>query len=375
MEQHELGSALAWDELEPDPDATLLADLQADIERYVEWPSPAHGLVLATYVVHTHLIEAAFVTPYIYISSAGPATGKTRAMDVLSTYVRNADSGTDSPPHVLGQEIAADCPTLFFDEVDTVWAGTANNGLKRILNIGYMRGAVIKRQRANQVEKWSVFSPKVLAGIRNNHLPQSLLSRCIPIEMLPRKRELERFNKFHIVRDPKHMELVERVAYFAESFMLDVANQRPEPLKVLDDRQNEIIEPLLAIAAVLGREDDLREALRTIFRKQVGKATREQVLLARIKKAFDRQALAGRPTDKIFTEDLLAGLGSAYTPRLLGILLREMGFIRTAEETIRIGTYTKRGYDRKDFEPLFARYLDIERPVSFDVETEESEDE
>jgi hypothetical protein len=345
----------------PEPDSELLADLVSFQDRYVEFPSAAHSLVVADWTVLTWMWEPMFVVPYLYISSDGPGTGKSRSCDYLTTVVRNADSGTDSPVHVLGQEIEATSPTLFFDEIDTVWAGWANNSLKRVLDIGYKRGAVIKRQRANQIERWSVFCPKVLAGIRNNHLPQSLLSRCIPVEMQPRTRELERFNQFHLARDPERKELVNRIAAFAEEFLPDVVNQRPEPLKALDDRQNEIVEPLLAIAAVLGSEPALREALRQVFRRgPAGQMSQEQAFLARIRDAFDEQQREGGPGDRIHTDELLRHLGSMYSPRLLGILLAELGFARTGPETFRIDTFNKRGYWRRDFQRLFDRHLDEE---------------
>jgi hypothetical protein len=281
-------------------------------------------------------------------------------MDLLSVLVRNADSGTDSPVHVLGQEIAAHQPTLFFDEIDTVWSGRANDQLKRILNIGYKRGAVIKRQRANQVERWPVFCPKALAGIRNTHLPASLLSRSFPIEMATRKRELERFNQFHQVRDPQRRELVDRIVRFSEAFLPDILNQRPSQMKALDDRQNEIVEPLLAIAAVLGKDKELRAALRDVYRQESAAPSQEQIFFARIRAAFEIQAAMGGPEDRIFTGELIQCLGSMYSPRLLGILLGEYGFVRTGPEVIRIDTEVKRGYMREDFEPLFARYLDVE---------------
>jgi hypothetical protein len=212
----------------------------------------------------------------------------------------------------------------------------------------------------------------VLAGIRNNHLPASLLSRCIPIEMEPRSGELERFNQFHVLRNPERRELVDRLATFAEEFSVDVANQRPEPLKALDDRQNEICETLLAIAAVLGREKDLRAALVRVFRKDAGRPSQEQAFLAKIRACFDLQAVDG-PDDRIFTEDLIAGLGAMYTPRLLEILLREYGFVRSYPETIRIEAKVKRGYYREDFEPLFERYLDSDsQPALHIVEDDEA---
>ncbi len=354
----------------PELDLELIPDVKGYLHRFVDLPSEFYEEVLANWIIHTWAFRAFYVTPYLYISSAGPGTGKTRTMDVIGVLVRNADTATDSPVHVLAQEIEANCPTMLFDEIDTVWAGGANNSKKRILNIGYQKGACVKRQRASVVESWSVFCPKILAGIRNNHLPTSLLSRCIPIEMQPRRRELERFNKFHQMRDPEREVLVDRIASFSDDFLVDVVNQRPEPLKALDDRENEIVEPLLAIAIVLGREQELREALKAMYRRTTAKPSHEQVLLGRIRNAFDQQAAAGGPPDRIFSEDLVKALGSSYTPRLVGILLAELGFVRTAKEMLRIDTQVKRGYCRSDLEPLFLRYLDQDSTLEV-VEDEE----
>ena len=113
------------------PDPTLITDVQEYIERYVSL-LPAQSLVEAVWALHTYLIGVFEVTPYLYVSSKGPGSGKTRNMDVLATLVRNPGSGTDSPVHVLGQEIAASQPTLFFDEVDTVFGGRCQQSAEAI---------------------------------------------------------------------------------------------------------------------------------------------------------------------------------------------------------------------------------------------------
>ena len=58
--------------------------------------------------------------------------------------------------------------------------------------------------------------------------------------------------------------------------------RRPEPIKALSDRQNEISEPLLAIASVCGLEDELRHALSMAFAGDNAQ-TPKQALLARIR--------------------------------------------------------------------------------------------
>ena len=248
----------------PEPDEALLDDVQAYIERFIDLPTPSHGRVLAVWLVHTYSCDVFYVTPYLYISSKGPEAGKTKLMDVLASLALNPDWATDAPTHVIAQEIEASRPTLFVDEADTTFRpGSPNTGLKRVFNIGYEKGpgSVIKRQRGNEPKRWSVYCAKCLAGIRNNHLPDSLLTRCIPIEMVKRSREVERFNKFHMARDRERIELADRIATFAETFATEMALARPEPMKALGDRHNEIVEPLLAIAGVLGREQEDRKSV------------------------------------------------------------------------------------------------------------------
>ena len=80
-----------------------------------------------------------------------------------------------------------------------------------------------------KIETWPVFCAKGLAGISNNHLPASLLSRSIPIEMQKRKGTLERFTKTRVLRDPKRIALVAaHEAAFADEFGNDMRFQYAE---------------------------------------------------------------------------------------------------------------------------------------------------
>jgi hypothetical protein len=61
----------------------LLESLVELVARFVATLSRDHLTVLALWVAHTWVIDAAHTTPYIHLSSAEPESGKTRTLEVL----------------------------------------------------------------------------------------------------------------------------------------------------------------------------------------------------------------------------------------------------------------------------------------------------
>ena len=125
------------------------------------------------------------------------------------------------------------------------------------MNAGYSRSGVYTmcETRGSKVEEkdFHVFCPKVLCGIGHDHLPDTLMSRSIAIEM---KRKLnEPVQKF---REREAIERLtpirERIEALVPQLINELARARPEPAPGLNDRAEDSWEALLAIADMAGEE-------------------------------------------------------------------------------------------------------------------------
>jgi hypothetical protein len=336
------------------PDPELIPDIQGFIEKYVALPSDDYSLVLSVYALHTWLFKASNVTPYLYVYSDQPQSGKTRLLEVLSVLCRNAKRADDMTAPVMFKLIERECPTLLKDEVDAVWSGSRNETQRQIYNTGYKQGGTAWREQARELVEFSTYCPKVLAGLNNGFMPTTVRDRCIPIELVRRKdgQRIERFVESR-VRGTQELEtLLDRILAFCELFYADITAMRPEPMTELNDRQDEISEPLLAIAAVFGPyfEQEVRGALRRLF--AAGNKTQPdptQVIFGRIHKAF-----AG--DQKIWTDELCAYLGPMYTGRSLALWLEPYGI---APKNVRKGNDVQKGYTSDQFETVFGKYLGL----------------
>lgn len=349
----------------PQLDVELAADIRAFMGRFVAWPSEAHEVMLAFWLLHTWTIEAAHVTPYIYVTSDGPGCGKTRGVEVLSMLARNPIRADDMTAPCMFKVIARLQPTLLIDEVDCIFAGSRNDPKKMMLNTGYKLGGMAYREQAREVIGFTTYCAKVLAGIDNGFMPATIRDRCIPVKMTqrPKGHPLERFTEHAVRHSTEREALIDRIMAFKEAWFADITAMDPLPMAGLSDRQDEISHPLLAIACVFGMEDELREALQSIFATVGQTASPRQVILGRIRDAFGEQP-------KIFTEDLCALLGPAFNGRQLAIWLEPLG---VRPKDVRIGEVVLKGYSRDQFDQAFRTYLGEPGPDLHAVPAEESE--
>ena len=93
----------------------LLDATRRFIERYVVLRSAHQAIVLALYVVHTYVAEAADATPYIAVTSPEKRSGKTRLLEVLELLVRNPLLVAHLSEAALYRTITQERPTLLFD--------------------------------------------------------------------------------------------------------------------------------------------------------------------------------------------------------------------------------------------------------------------
>jgi hypothetical protein len=316
----------------------------------------------------THIADDFDVVAYLFINSPEKRSGKTLLMDILEHFVCRGRPTTNISPAALYRMVAAVKPTLLIDEADTIFARRGNvdpakSDLAGLCNAGYKKGRLVYRMggpNMKTLEAFDVFGPKALAGI-GNCLPDTVADRAIPIQLARKPRD--------VVKDRYRIRTCEGQAKYLGEFLADVIggedlrDARPHLPDELNDRQQDIWEPLLAIAdaarggwparargAALtlhaGGEDDslgvrLLTDIRTVF-------TVEKLLtkhLVSLLNDLEESPWSGWRGDK--------GMAS----RTLVNMLKPFGI---HSRPIRAGDDRGRGFEREQFADAFARYLCVD---------------
>jgi hypothetical protein len=348
--------------------AELLERLAWFIRRYVAL-SEEQALLIALWVVHTHTLDAADTTPYLNVKSAEKRSGKTRLLEVLSLLAAGSWLTGRVTAAVLVRKVAAVAPALLLDESDAAFKGEREYAetLRGVLNAGFRRGGVASLcvgQGANiTYEDFPVYCPKVIAGI--GKLPDTVADRSIPIE-LRRRRPSEKVERFRLRKvGPEALPIFHDVRAWAQAHLDSLSGAEPDLPDELDDRAQDIMEPLLAIADEVGGEWPERSR-----RAAVGLLTGEERedaeslgvrLLRDVQGVFDDKSSDRLPTGKLL--EALHAMEEAPWGSLRGEALDARGLARLLKlygvkpEKLREGDDTFRGYRRASFEDAWARYL------------------
>jgi hypothetical protein len=348
--------------------AELLESLAAYVRRYVVL-SDEQALLLALWTVHTHALDAADTTPYVNIKSAEKRSGKTRLLEVLSLVVARPWLTGRVTAAVLVRKTSAEQPSLLLDESDAAFRADREyaEALRGILNTGFRRGGVASLcvgQGANLTYKdFPVFCPKAIAGI--GKLPDTVADRSIPIE-LRRRRAAEKVDRFRFRKaEATALPLQRGAAAWAAAHLENLKGREPDLPEELDDRAQDIIEPLLTIADTVGGEWP-EKARRAALILLTGEEREDSEslgvrLLHDVRDIFDEEK-----AERLSTSTILEKLhdadeapwgslrGEPLDARSLARLLKPYG-IRPKQ--IREGEQTHKGYKREDFEDAWSRYL------------------
>lgn len=359
------------------PDTGALLNRVAEfVERFVSFKSWSQVVAVTLWVLHTYVVDAADVTPYLAVTSAEKRSGKTRLLETLEVLVRRPALVAHISSAALYRTIEVEAPTLLFDETDAIFhknAGAQAEALRGILNAGYRRGATVRlcagEGKKMQVVAFPVFCAKALSGIGN--LPDTIADRAIRIRMERRTRS-ERVQRFRrrLVED-EAQEIRGALETWAAAHAESLKYLTPELPDSLDDRQQDAWEPLLAIADVAGSmwPEESRSAAVELAEasEEADQDSLGLLLLDHIREAI------GEAADRISTDSLLHALcerddgpwaewwgrdvkeGALKGPaaRLSRILkpyeVRPTQFKEEGEKV--------RGYRREHLEPLWDRYL------------------
>lgn len=240
--------------------AWMLDELYEFIGRYVD-VTDEQRTAMVLYAAATHIIDLCATFPRLLFASEREESGKTLAMQVLvalcSWSINATGTGYDlkSALAAAHEEPEKPTPTVYRDEVSTIfgrdgYGGSRSNPLAEILREGYKRGATMGRSRRGVSERFNIFVPVVMTGLRTA-IPRDIRSRTIVITMEP-----GRPRQYFDVRDAERSahQNGEALRAAVRSLAEDIKAFRVRTLGIpgLYGRKAEVWEALFAIAYCLG---------------------------------------------------------------------------------------------------------------------------
>src|ERR1035437_9859626 len=242
--------------LSPDNFGVLLGDLRDHVRRFVVL-STTQASIIAVFVAYTYVWKLFEVAPYIHVTSAEKRSGKTRVLEVLEDIVGNPWYTMRTTAAALVRKLHSDSPVLLLDENDQAFKGHKDYAaaLTQVLNAGHRKGGkatlCVGKGSDIQTADFDIFGPKVLAGI--GKLPDTVADRSI-VMALQRKTPSEKVERFRRRLVAKEAVLIrERLKNWVTP---ELKNQLiaawPVLPNALSDRQQDVAEPLLAVADYAG---------------------------------------------------------------------------------------------------------------------------
>jgi hypothetical protein len=351
--------------------AEVLNAIHAYLGRFVSYPDENAHVAHTLWIAHTHLMDAWESTPRIAFLSPEPASGKTRALEASEPLVPRPIEAISVTPAYLFRKVGDPdgMPTILYDEIDTVFGAKVrkdNEEIRALLNAGHRRGATagrcVMRGKIIETEEIPAYCAVALAGLGD--LPDTILSRSVIIHMRRRApgEHVEPFRRR--VNAPEGHELRERLAAWAARKLKQAAAARPHIPDMIEDRNADIWEPLLAVGDLAGGEWPERARVAAVALVALTMASRPSLgirLLADLKTAFDQDDADALPTSVILQR--LKDLNESPWTDLYGKPLDDRGLAKRLKpyginpKGIRWGDSTLRGYVRESLTDAWLRYL------------------
>ena len=345
--------------------AALLDQLGSFINRYLVM-SAEQVCFLALWTLHTHAIDAADATPYPDVNSPEPQSGKTLLLETLELIVaRPVMIAAGTTAAALARSAAKEpTQTILLDESDNTFKRDREfvATLTQIINAGYRRSgrALLCLPPGWEPSYLPVFGPKAIAGI--GKLPDTVASRAVPISLKRKRRDekTERFRRRGAEALAKPLRLA--AAALADKHVDELRGAEPDLPDELSDRQQDVWEPLLAIADLAAGDwpERAREAAVTLAgARDIDDTSSGVQLLAHIRDLFveERIACSSLVTTLNADEHLPYSAwndGKGITTRELGKKLQPY---KIKAKTVRVGNFRGKGYEREQFEDAWTRYL------------------
>jgi len=348
--------------------AEVLEDVVAFFDRFMYFEKDEQCHALALWTIGTFVFEAFDIVAYVHIKSPEKRAGKTLCLDILEMLCNDAIAAANISPAALYRIVEKRRPTLLLDEVDAIFtkgraADPSKEELRGLLNAGYRKGKkVFRANRKGDVEEFSPFCPKALAGIGD--LPDTVADRSIVVALQrkPRSVTKERFRQRFVA--PDALDLHDRIRQATSGIEDTLSDAFPDLPDELNDREQDTWEVLFAIADLAGGgwPKRARKSSKSLSLDALDNTeTIGQLLLADIREVWgkDEEVLASKVVlERLhLREESPWGdwYGNPIKARFLAEKLKPYG-VRSKQA--KIDGVNLRGYRLKDLIPVFERYLD-----------------
>ncbi len=365
---------------EPVEGDSLLTDIIRRIRQHVVC-SHDDALAITLWVIFAWVHNAvATHSPILNITSAEPESGKSTTLGLISLLVPRCVSSVEISEGALYRAIDLWQPSFAFDEFDNLLASEDKTALRSVINSGHTRGqGVVRCVEPNFTpQRFQTFCPKAI-GMVGRKLPATTLSRCIIVE-LRRRKISEPVERFEHKDDDELGELRRRLLRWSNDNENALRGAKPSMPQAFDNRRADNWRVMFAIADLAGSE--WGEKARFAAAKLEGATDTSSIgvrLLADIKRIFDEGAhdcILSAKLVELLKEDPEGpwaewGRGKGLTQKSLAVLLgggggrgrgSRGGFgIRSHDVHLPGGVHGK-GYQRSQFDDVWARYLPAENP-------------
>jgi len=343
-------------------DAAPLDDVAAFICQFVTLTA-FQADAIALWVAMTYISDRFSFAAYLLITSAEKRCGKSRLLEVLKLLVPRPLFTARISVAALVRSLDAEKRVLLLDEFDAAVRGDREiaEALRGALDAGFHCDGThtITVGKDFKVKQFRVYGPKAIATIRD--LPDTVADRGIPIVM-ERKATGERVRRLRerYVKEPAAA-LRQRLEAWTNGVADEAAVAEPDLPDELDDRAQDIVEPLVAIADCAGGDwpQQARTALRTLFQAKAD-TSRTTILLRDIRGVFvemDAQRIPSAYLVGRLTSIESSPWGNPQNPLNVHQLAKMLAPFSIAPHVKRDGKKTFRGYERAQFERVWERYL------------------
>lgn len=258
--------AAAFTPRKDSPEPCALDVVREFVSRFV-YASDAELDIITVWIAHTYVYEAYYATPRLAIMSPVFEAGKTTVLNMIIALAKNGILTVNASGPSLFAIIGQEHPTLCFDEADNMWGENGEKARYRdqlaILNSGYTQDGFVLRSQNGSAKKHPVFVVAAFAG--KGKLPDAMMTRSIPIKMMPLPSNIE-------VEDYEPDLFRGEAARVAETLQNWLAERGPEldlqPIMPdgLKSRKRQIWKVMVAIGDLAGNEwsSKIRQAAREI---------------------------------------------------------------------------------------------------------------